>query len=132
MLTLPCKGLTLADKQRINGELLECGTHILEMNAVRKHLSAIKGGRLAATCAPAHVVTLTINDVPGDDVSVITSGPIVADASSCSEALDILRRYGIEVPPAVRSRLESGVLETPNPEEAFFSGHQTHLIATSQ
>lgn len=132
LLTLPCEGLTLDDKQRINRQLLESGANILEMNTVRKHLSAIKGGRLAAACAPARVVTLTISDVPGDDVSVIASGPTVADASTCAEALDVLRRYGIEVPPAVRSQLESGKLETPKTGDACFSGHQTHLIATPQ
>ena len=132
LLTLPCDDLTLADKQRINRELLESGANILEMNTVRKHLSAIKGGRLAAACAPARVVTLTISDVPGDDVSVIASGPTVGDASTCADALDILRRYGIDVPPAVRARLESGALETPQPDAACFTGHQTHLIATPQ
>ena len=132
LLTLPCDGLTLADKQRINQQLLESGANILEMNTVRKHLSAIKGGRLAAACAPARVVTLTISDVPGDDVSVIASGPTVADASTCTEALDILRRFGIEVPPAVHSQLENGALETPKPGDTCFNGHQTHLIATPQ
>ncbi|QCB44579.1 glycerate kinase [Hydrogenophaga sp. PAMC20947] len=132
LLTLPCEGLTLDDKQRINRQLLESGANILEMNTVRKHLSAIKGGRLAAACAPARVVTLTISDVPGDDVSVIASGPTVADASTCAEALDVLRRYGIEVPPAVRSQLERGKLETPKTGDACFSGHRTHLIATPQ
>lgn len=132
LLTLPCDGLTLADKQRINRALLESGANILEMNTVRKHLSAIKGGRLAAACAPARVVTLTISDVPGDDVSVIASGPTVPDASTCDQALDILRRYGIEVPPAVLARLESGALETPKPGDACFIGHQTHLMATPQ
>ena len=132
LLTLPCEGLTLADKQRINRALLESGANILEMNTVRKHLSAIKGGRLAAACAPARVVTLTISDVPGDDVSVIASGPTVPDASTCDQALDILRRYGIEVPPAVLARLESGALETPKPGDPCFHGHQTHLMATPQ
>ncbi|MFT5934355.1 MAG: glycerate 2-kinase, partial [Hydrogenophaga sp.] len=102
LLTLPCDGLTLQDKQRINHQLLESGANILEMNTVRKHLSRIKGGRLAAVCAPAQVVTITISDVPGDDVSVIASGPTVADASTCAEALEVLHRYGIEVPAAVR------------------------------
>jgi glycerate 2-kinase len=132
LLTLPCDGLTLQDKQRINRQLLESGANILEMNTVRKHLSAIKGGRLAAACAPARVVTLTISDVPGDDVSVIASGPTVADASTCAESLEILRRYGIEVPAEVRSRLESGALETPKPGDACFAGHSVHLIATPQ
>ncbi len=132
LLTLPCEGLTLPDKQRINRQLLESGANILEMNTVRKHLSAIKGGRLAAACSPARVVTLTISDVPGDDVSVIASGPTVADTSTCAEALEILRRYGIEVPPPVQSRLERGALETPKPNDPCFGGHQTHLIATPQ
>jgi hydroxypyruvate reductase len=132
LLTLPCEGLTLQDKQRINRQLLESGANILEMNTVRKHLSRIKGGRLAAACAPAQVVTLTISDVPGDDVSVIASGPTVADASTCAEALEILRRYGIEVPAGVKAKLESGALETPKPGDAGLAGHQTHLIATPQ
>ena len=132
LLTLPCAGLTLQDKQRINRQLLDSGAHIGEMNTVRKHLSAIKGGRLAAACAPARVVTLTISDVPGDDVSVIASGPTVADASTCTEALDILRRYGIEVPPSVRQQLEAGTLETPKPGDARLARCATHLIATPQ
>ena len=132
LLTMPCEGLTLEDKQRINRQLLESGAHIGEMNTVRKHLSAIKGGRLAAACAPARVVTLTISDVPGDDVSVIASGPTVADASTCAEALDILRRYGIDVPSSVHAQLESGALETPKPGDPRLAGIQTHLIATPQ
>ena len=132
LLTLPCDGLTLEDKQRINRQLLESGAHIGEMNTVRKHLSRIKGGRLAAACAPARVVTLTISDVPGDDVSVIASGPTVADATTCDEALEILRRYGIEVPPAVRAQLEAGALETPKPGDPRLARCETHLIATPQ
>jgi hydroxypyruvate reductase len=132
LLTLPADGLTLADKQRINRQLLESGAHIGEMNTVRKHLSRIKGGRLAAACAPARVVTLTISDVPGDDVSVIASGPTVADASTCADALAILHRYGIAVPEAVHQALSSGALETPKPGDARFAGHAVHLIATPQ
>ncbi|HMN91741.1 MAG TPA: glycerate kinase [Hydrogenophaga sp.] len=132
LLTLPCEGLTLSDKQRINRQLLDSGAHIGEMNTVRKHLSAIKGGRLASACAPAHVVTLTISDVPGDDVSVIASGPTVADATTCADALDILHRYGIEVPPAVKQQLEAGALETPKPGDPRLARCQTHLIATPQ
>ena len=132
LLTLPCEGLTLEDKQRINRQLLESGAHIGEMNTVRKHLSRIKGGRLAAACAPARVVTLTISDVPGDDVSVIASGPTVADATTCADALNILRRYGIEVPPAVRAQLERAELETPKPGDPRLARCETHLIATPQ
>ncbi|PIF25245.1 hydroxypyruvate reductase [Acidovorax sp. 56] len=132
LLTLPADGLTLAEKQRINKELLASGAAIGEMNCVRKHLSRIKGGRLAAACAPARVVTLTISDVPGDDPSIIASGPTVPDASTCADALAILARYRITVPPAVRAALEAGLLETPKPGDAVFAGHAVHLIATPQ
>ncbi|HYF43656.1 MAG TPA: glycerate kinase [Ramlibacter sp.] len=132
LLTLPADGLSLEDKQRINRDLLHSGANIGEMNCVRKHLSRIKGGRLAAACAPAQVVTLTISDVPGDDPSVIASGPTVPDASTCADALAILRRYAIEVPAPVLHRLEQGALETPKPGDAAFGGHQVHMIATPQ
>jgi glycerate 2-kinase len=130
LLTLPCEGLALADKQRINRELLACGADIAEMNTVRKHLSAIKGGRLAAACAPAPVITLAISDVPGDDLSVIASGPTVPDPSTCADALAILRRYGIAVPPAVLGRLQRGELETPKPGDVRLAGCRAHLVAT--
>ena len=132
LLTLPADGLSLADKQRVNKVLLSSGASIAEMNCVRKHLSRIKGGRLAAACAPARVVTLTISDVPGDDVSLIASGPTVPDATTCAEALAILTRYDIALPDAVRAQLESGALETPKPGDAAFNGHAVHLIATPQ
>ncbi|MBS0291051.1 MAG: glycerate kinase, partial [Proteobacteria bacterium] len=132
LLTLPAEGLDLAEKQRINKALLESGAAIGEMNCVRKHLSRIKGGRLAAACHPAKVVTLTISDVPGDDPSIIASGPTVPDASSCADALAILDRYQIEVPATVRAALEAGALETPKPGDARFAGHEVHLIATPQ
>ncbi len=102
------------------------------MNCVRKHLSRIKGGRLAAACAPARVVTLTISDVPGDDPSVIASGPTVADASTCADALAILRRFAIDIPQGVEAQLANGALETPKPGDAAFAGHEIHLIATPQ
>jgi glycerate 2-kinase len=132
LLTLPAEGLTLEDKQRINRELLDSGANITEMNCVRKHLSRIKGGRLAAACAPARVVTLTISDVPGDDPSVIASGPTVPDATSCADAVAILQRYAIEVPGAIMSLLEQGAVETPKPADAVFQGQQVHMIATPQ
>ena len=130
LLTLPAEGLTLADKQRINKDLLHSGANITEMNCVRKHLSRIKGGRLAAACAPARVVTLTISDVPGDDPSVIASGPTVPDASTCADALAILRRYSIAVPPAIEAALQAAALETPKPGDACFAGHEVRMIAT--
>ena len=132
LLTLPAEGLTLEDKQRINKQLLASGANIGEMNCVRKHLSRIKGGRLAAACAPAQVVTLTISDVPGDDPSVIASGPTVPDATSCADALSILKRYRIEVPAPVLAALEQGALETPKPGSPIFNGHRVNMIATPQ
>jgi hydroxypyruvate reductase len=102
------------------------------MNCVRKHLSRIKGGRLAAACAPARVVTLTISDVPGDDPSIIASGPTVADASTCADALAILQRYAIDVPPLALQALKTGTWETPKPGSAVFEGHNLHMIATPQ
>ena len=132
LLTLPTDGLTLADKQRINKDLLHSGASIQEMNCVRKHLSRIKGGWLAAVCAPAQVVTLTISDVPGDDPSTIASGPTVPDATTCADALAILARYQIAVPDAVLAQLQSGALETPKPGDAMFTGQTVHMIATPQ
>jgi glycerate 2-kinase len=132
LLTLPADGLTLLDKQRINKALLNSGANISEMNCVRKHLSRIKGGRLAAACAPARVVTLTISDVPGDDPSIIASGPTVPDATTCADALAILNRYSIDVPVAVLAQLQSGALETPKPGDAIFNGHEVHMTATPQ
>jgi len=132
LLALPAEGLAFDDKQAINRALLNSGAAIDEMNTVRKHLSAIKGGRLAAMCAPARVVTLLISDVPGDDPSVIASGPTVPDASTCADALAILARYGIDIPAAARTGLESGAFETPKPGDARFAGHEVRMIATPQ
>ncbi len=131
LLTLPAEGLTLADKQRINQDLLNSGAGIGEMNCVRKHLSRIKGGRLAAACAPAQVVTLTISDVPGDDPSVIASGPTVPDVTTCADAWAILQRYKIEVPAAVEAALKAGSLETPKPSAAWDT-QPVRMIATPQ
>lgn len=130
LLVQPAAGLTLADKQAINRALLASGADIAAMNCVRKHLSAIKGGRLAAACAPARVVTLAISDVPGDEPAVIASGPTVADATSCTDALAILDRYRITLPPAVRAALEASELETPKPDDPCFARCEYHLIAT--
>ncbi|HVY17433.1 MAG TPA: glycerate kinase [Rhodopila sp.] len=115
LLAAPAPGLTLADKQAINKALLACGANITEMNAVRKHLSAIKGGRLAAAAAPARVVTLAISDVPGDDPAVIGSGPTVPDATTFADARALIARYGITAPPAVAERLTQDRDETPKP-----------------
>jgi len=132
LLAMPADGLTLEEKQAINKALLRSGAAIDEMNCVRKHLSAIKGGRLAAMCAPAQVVTLLISDVPGDSPQVIGSGPTVPDTTTCADALRILERYAIEVPAAARAGLRSGAFETPKPGDARFDGHRVHMIATPQ
>jgi hydroxypyruvate reductase len=132
LLTLPADGIRLQDKQEINRQLLASGANIAEMNCVRKHLSRIKGGRLAAACAPARVVTLTISDVPGDDPSIIASGPTVADASTCADALAVLQRYGIALPPAAQQALAGSTWETPKPGSPVFAGHALHMIATPQ
>ncbi len=131
LLTLPAEGVSLQDKQRINRDLLHSGANITEMNCVRKHLSRIKGGRLAAACAPAQVVTLTISDVPGDDPSVIASGPTVCDHTTCADALAILKRYRIAVSPQVEAALLSGALETPKQGIAWHE-QPVHLMATPQ
>ncbi|HEY6133935.1 MAG TPA: glycerate kinase [Rubrivivax sp.] len=132
LLSMPAAGMTLEDKQAINKALLQSGAAIGEMNCVRKHLSAIKGGRLAAMCAPARVVTLLISDVPGDDPQVIASGPTVPDATTCADALAICRRYAIALPAAALAGLESGAFESPKPGAALFDGHAVHTIATPQ
>ncbi|MDP2821416.1 MAG: glycerate kinase [Sulfuritalea sp.] len=132
LLALPAPGLTLADKQAVNRALLKSGANIHEMNCVRKHLSAIKGGRLALAAAPAPVVTLGISDIPGDDASVIASGPTVADPTTREQALAILARYRIEVPAQVRARLESPECETPKPGDPRLAHCETHVIATAQ
>jgi hydroxypyruvate reductase len=115
LLAAPAEGLTLADKQAMNRALLACGANITEMNAVRKHLSAIKGGRLAAAAAPARVVTLAISDVPGDDPAVIGSGPTVPDATTFAQARALIARYGIVPSAAVAARLARDDDETPKP-----------------
>ena len=132
LLALPADGIALEQKQAINKALLKSGATISDMNCVRKHLSAIKGGRLALACAPARVVTLLISDVPGDDPGIIASGPTLPDPTTCAEALAILRKYDIAVPPSVLQHLESGSGETPKPDDARFARNSHHVIATAQ
>jgi glycerate 2-kinase len=132
LLVAPGAGLTLANKQAVNTELLKCGATISEMNCVRRHLSAIKGGRLAAACHPASLVTLLISDVPGDNPIDIGSGPTVGDPTSCADALAIVERYRIELPPKVRALLESGQGETIKPDDARLNGTQTRMISAPQ
>ena len=130
LLTLPADGLSLDDKQAVNRDLLRSGARIDEMNAVRKHLSAIKGGRLAAAAAPAKTMTLAISDVPGDDPAVIGSGPTVADPTTFANASAILAKYGISPPKAVAERLSTANDETPKPGDPRLATAETVLIAT--
>ena len=132
LMALPAPGLTLADKQAVNRALLHSGASIDEMNAVRKHLSAIKGGRLAAAAFPARLVALMISDVPGDDPSVIASGPTVPDPTTFADALAILHKYGIGEPRSVIAHLERGLDETPKPGDPRLARAQTVMIATPQ
>ncbi len=132
LLTLPAPGISLADKQAVNRALLKSGANIAEMNCVRKHLSAIKGGRLAANAHPARVVTLVISDVPGDDPAVIASGPTVPDPTTFEEARAVLAKYRIEPPESVRSHLERAQDETPKPDDLRLRSAQTLLVARPQ
>ena len=132
LLVAPGEGLTLADKQAVNTALLECGASISEMNCVRRHLSQVKGGRLAAACHPAPVWTLLISDVPGDDPVNIASGPTVADPSTCADALAIVERYRIPVPAAVRALLENGQGESVKPGDPRLAGCTTRTITAPQ
>ena len=132
LLPLPGEGLTLADKQAVNRALLNSGATISEMNCVRRHLSAIKGGRLAAACHPARVISLLISDVPGDNPMDIASGPTVADPTTCADALAIAKRYGIKLPLAAQKLLDSGAGETIKPGDPRLAGNEIHLVATPQ
>lgn len=132
LLTQPAAGLSLSDKRGVNQQLLRSGATIAEINCVRKHLSAVKGGRLALAAQPAQVVSLIISDVPGDSLSVVASGPTVADETTSQQALDIIERYDLNVPHAVRAWLASPESETPKPNDARLSRVQNILIATPQ
>jgi glycerate 2-kinase len=132
LLALPAPGITLADKQAVNRALLRSGAGIHEMNCVRKHLSAIKGGRLAEAAGAARLVTLVISDVPGDDPSVIASGPTVPDTTTLADARAVLARYGITPPSGVLAHLRNPAAETPKPEDSGFRHAETHVIASPQ
>lgn len=130
-LTLPAPGVSLEDKQAVTRALLRSGAAISEINCVRKHLSAIKGGRLAQAAWPASVRTLIISDVPGDDPSNVASGPTVADASTREQALEVLRRYQIDAPPAVLAHLSEPTSETPKPGDAHLARSRTLTLASA-
>lgn len=132
LLALPAPGISLQQKQSINQALLKSGASISEMNCVRRHLSAIKGGRLAAACHPAKLVTLLISDVPGDEPVNIASGPSVGDPSSCADSLAIIDRYKIKLPETVYQALLKGELESIKPEDIRLKNNSSHLVATPQ
>jgi hydroxypyruvate reductase len=130
LLSLPAPGLGLEDKQKVTAALLRSGANISEINCLRKHLSAIKGGRLAAACHPAPVVTLAISDVPGDDAAVIASGPTVADPTTFAEARAVLEKYAIDAPAKVIDHLQAAREESPKPGDVRLEGSTYRLVAT--
>lgn len=132
LLPLPAAGITLAEKQAVTRALLASGAPIGDINCVRRHLSAIKGGRLAAACHPARVVSLLVSDVVGDYPADIASGPSVADITTCADALAVLERHGVAVPPTVSAVLRSGAGETVKPGDPRLAGAEAHLVATPQ
>ena len=132
LLSLPAEGLGLEHKQQVNAALLRSGATITEMNCVRKHLSAIKGGRLAAAAYPARVVTLCISDVPGDDPAVIASGPTVPDPTSLGDVAAVLEKYALTLPVSVHDHLANPEAETPKPGSPVFDRCETRLISRPQ
>jgi glycerate 2-kinase len=132
LLSLPATGISSEEKRAVNKALLASGAPIGEMNAVRKHLSRIKGGRLAAAAFPARIETLVISDVPGDDVSAVASGPTVADPTTFAEARAIVARYNMKFPASVMKHLEQSAEETPKPDDPRLANAHTHLIASPQ
>ncbi|MDQ1815416.1 glycerate kinase [Massilia sp. CCM 9210] len=132
LLSLPAPGITLDEKRELTRRLLASGAPIGEINCVRRHLSAIKGGRLALACHPARVVTLVVSDVPGDDPAVVASGPTIPDGSRAADALAVLGKYGIAVSPAVRAVLEDAALAAPAIDDARLRGNRAVVIASAQ
>jgi hydroxypyruvate reductase len=128
---LPGEGITLQTKQDITRALLLRGATIHEINTVRKHLSAIKGGRLARQASPARVVSLLISDIPGDDPALIASSPTLPDPTTCADALAVLIRYGVTLSPGVAEALQAGRLESPKPGDPVFAGHSHRVVASA-
>ena len=132
LLPAPPRGLTLADEIAVNKALLASGAPISAMNVVRKHVSRIKGGRLAAACAPARVVSLIVSDVPGDNPAFVASGPTVPSTSSAAEALAIIAEYGMQLPAAVMAHLKTEVAGAPDPTDPVFTRNEVHVIASAR
>ena len=131
LMPLPAAGIDLGDKIAVNRALLRCGATIAEINCVRKHLSAIKGGRLGLACTPARLLTLAVSDVPGNDSATIASGPTTADPSTSSEALSILHKYRIPIPETIAAWLKNPDSETPKPGDSRLSNHDYRIIASA-
>jgi hydroxypyruvate reductase len=129
LMAAPAAGITLADKQGITAALLKSGAAISEINRIRKHLSAIKGGWLAKAAYPARVETLLVSDIPGDDAAMVASGPTLGDPTSGGEALALLQQYGIEPGEAIRAHLMDPASDTPDPEDACFAGGRVTIVA---
>jgi len=132
LLAAPAPGITLEEKQAMNKALLKSGATIMEMNSVRKHLSIVKGGRLALAAAPAKLISLVISDVPGDDLSAIGSGPTVGDPTTSADALAIIEKYGIAAPPSVLAHLRSLESETPKPGDPRLANVENKIVCTPQ
>ncbi len=132
LLTLPADGIAFADKQAVNAMLLRCGATISEINTIRKHMSAIKGGRLARACAPAKLVSLIISDVPGDDPSVVASGPTVPDKSTFADVAKIVAKYNLDLPASVKQHFDAAVDESLGPDDPAFDGNEVKVIAAAR
>ena len=132
LLPAPPDGLTLEDEIAVNKALLASGAPIGEMNTVRKHVSAIKGGRLAAAAGPAKVVSLIVSDIPGDNPALVASGPTVPDPAGRDQALAIIQRYSMDLPPAVMDHIASQGADAPHPDDSVFQGHEVRVIASAR
>ena len=131
LLAAPAPGMSLADEQAVNTALLASGAPIGVMNAIRNQLSRVKGGRLAALASPARLVTLVVSDVPGDDPSVVASGPTIPQAVTRAEARELVRIYGIDLPPAARAVLAGDANPAPRPDDPRFAGNEVRVIASA-
>ncbi|TGT84055.1 MULTISPECIES: glycerate kinase [unclassified Mesorhizobium] len=131
LLPSPAAGLTLADEIAVNEALLASGAPIAAMNTIRKHLSAIKGGRLAAAAWPAKVVSLVVSDIPGDNPALVASGPTVPDTGSREDALASISAYGMKLPDAVMAHIQSPGADAPGPDDQRFARNEVHLIASA-
>ncbi|MCD2182987.1 glycerate kinase type-2 family protein [Rhizobium sp. GN54] len=132
LLPAPAVGLTLEDEIAVNRALLASGAPISAMNVVRKHVSRIKGGRLAHAAAPARVISLIVSDIPGDNPAHVASGPTVPDGSTAQDAIEIVRQYRMTLPERVMAHLRSEAAAAPGPEDAAFAGHEHHVIASAR